>query len=150
MQQQRASGVACKRALNKPRPGLFSPHHPRYTMKKTVVLGATPNPERYAYLATMRLAQYGHEVVPVGVRDGTIQDIPILVDKPDIEGVDTVTLYLGAARQPEYYDYIFSLQPKRIIFNPGAENAELRQLAEAKGIETVEGCTLVMLSLGSY
>jgi len=119
-------------------------------MKKTMVLGATPNPERYAYLATIRLAQYSHEVVPVGVRAGEIEGIPILVGKPDLEAVDTVTLYLGAARQPEYYDYILSLQPKRIIFNPGTENAELRQLAYAAGIETVEGCTLVMLSLGSY
>lgn len=136
--------------MNKRHPEVFSQHHSRIIMKKTLVLGATPNPERYAYLATMRLTQYGHEVVPVGVRSGTIEGIPILVDKPDIEGVDTITLYLGPARQPEYYDYIFSLLPKRIIFNPGAENAELRQLAEAKGIETVEGCTLVMLSLGSY
>lgn len=119
-------------------------------MKKTLVLGATPNPERYAYLASIRLAQYGHEVVPVGIRAGEIEGLPIQLGQPGIEGVDTVTLYVGADRQPEYYDYIFLLKPKRIIFNPGTENAELRQLAAEKGIETVEGCTLVMLSLGSY
>ena len=119
-------------------------------MKKTLVLGASPNPERYAYLATMRLAQRGHEVVPVGIRKGEIEGIKIIEGKPEIEEVDTVTLYLGAARQPEYYDYIFSLKPKRIIFNPGAENAELTQLAQERGIETVEGCTLVMLSIGAY
>lgn len=118
--------------------------------KKTVILGATPNPERYAYLATMRLAQHGHEALPIGIRKGEIEGIQILEGKPDVEGVDTVTLYLNAARQQEYYDYIFSLNPKRIIFNPGAENPELATLAKARGIETVEGCTLVMLSIGAY
>ena len=119
-------------------------------MKKTLVLGASPNPERYAYLATMRLAQHGHEVIPLGTRKGEIQSIKIVQGKPEESDVDTVTLYLGAARQPEYYDYILSLNPKRIIFNPGAENPEFAQLARAQGIETVEGCTLVMLSIGSY
>lgn len=119
-------------------------------MKKTLVLGATPNPARYAYLAVMRLKQHGHEVVPLGIRDGNIESIEILKGKPPIEGVDTVTLYLNAQRQREYYDYIFSLHPQRIIFNPGAENPELMRLANEKGIETVEGCTLVMLSIGAY
>lgn len=119
-------------------------------MKKTLVLGATPNPERYAYLATQRLTQYGHEAVPVGVRAGEIAGIQILAGKPEVEGVDTVTLYLGAARQPEYYDYILSLRPRRIIFNPGTENPELMRLAQEQGIETVEGCTLVMLSIGAF
>lgn len=119
-------------------------------MKKTLVLGASPNPERYAYLATQRLTQFGHEAVPVGIRKGAINGIEILSGKPEVEDVDTVTLYIGPARQPEYYDYIFSLQPKRIIFNPGTENPEFMRLAQARGIETVEGCTLVMLSIGVY
>lgn len=119
-------------------------------MKKTIVLGATPNAERYSYLATMRLAQHGHEVVPVGIRKGEIEGIKIVEGTPEEEGVDTVTLYLGADRQPEYYDYILSLRPKRIIFNPGTENPELALLAKEHSIETVEGCTLVMLSIGAY
>lgn len=119
-------------------------------MKKTLVLGATPNPERYAYLATMRLAQHGHEVVPVGIRKGEIEGMKIQEGKPAEEGVDTVTLYIGPDRQAEYYDYILSLHPKRIVFNPGTENPELARLAQAQGIETVEGCTLVMLSIGNY
>ena len=119
-------------------------------MKKTLVLGASPNPERYAYLATQRLTQYGHEAVPVGIRKGEIGGIEILSGKPEVEDVDTVTLYIGPARQPEYYDYIFSLKPKRIIFNPGTENPEFMRLAQVRGIETVEGCTLVMLSIGAY
>lgn len=119
-------------------------------MKKTLVLGATPNPARYAYLAVMRLKQYGQDVVPLGIRDGNIGGIEIQKGKPVIAGVDTVTLYLNAQRQREYYDYIFSLKPRRIIFNPGTENPELMRLAQEKGIETVEGCTLVMLSIGVY
>lgn len=119
-------------------------------MKKTVVLGATPNPERYAYLATQRLAKYGHEVVPVGLKKGRIGNIEIQHGEPALDDVDTITLYLGAERQRPVYDYILSLHPKRIIFNPGAENPELSKMAAAQGIETVEGCTLVMLSVGVY
>jgi predicted CoA-binding protein len=119
-------------------------------MKKTLVLGATPNPARYAYLAVIRLKQHGHEIIPLGIRDGNVEGIEIQKGKPELEGVDTVTLYLNAERQREYYDYILSLNPKRIIFNPGTENPELMKMANGRGIETVEGCTLVMLSIGAY
>ncbi len=119
-------------------------------MKKTVVLGATPNPARYANMAVHRLTQYGHEAVPVGIREGAIGSIQILTGRPSLDDVDTITLYLNAGRQAEYYPYIFSLNPKRIIFNPGTENPELVRMAHERGIETVEGCTLVMLSIGDY
>ncbi len=119
-------------------------------MKKTVVLGATPNPERYAYLATQRLVKFGHEVVPVGLKKGLIAGLEIQQGEPALEEVDTVTLYMGAERQQPLHDYILSLHPKRIIFNPGAENPELEKMAHERGIETVEGCTLVMLSIGTY
>ncbi len=117
---------------------------------KTLILGASDNPERYAYLAVQRLLQKGFEVVPVGIKVGAINGIEILQGQPNVTDVDTVTLYVGPERQHEYYDYIRSLQPKRIVFNPGTENPELAQLAEQDGIETVEGCTLVMLSIGTY
>ncbi len=119
-------------------------------MKKTIVLGATPNPSRYAYLATKKLKAYGHEVLPLGIRKGEIEDIKIENNTPQYEGVDTVTLYLNADLQKQYYDYILSLKPKRIIFNPGAENFELVRLAKEQGIETELACTLVMLSIGNY
>lgn len=120
-------------------------------MKKTLVLGATSNPSRYAYVAVQRLLRHGHEVVPVGIREGEVAaGLPILHGMPPVSDVDTVTLYVGPARQPAYYDYLLSLRPKRIIFNPGTENPELEALAQAQGIETVEGCTLVMLSIGGY
>ncbi|MEZ4982619.1 MAG: CoA-binding protein [Saprospiraceae bacterium] len=118
--------------------------------KKTVVLGATTNPTRYAYTAVNTLVRGGHETVPIGIKKGEVAGIEIINDTPDVEGVDTVTLYLGPDRQKEYYHYILSLKPKRIIFNPGTENPELVKLAEEQGIETVFGCTLVMLSIGNY
>lgn len=122
----------------------------QWAVKKTLVLGATPNPNRYAYLAVRALRRHGYEVVPVGIRSGEVDGLPILLDKPALEGIHTVTLYVGPQRQPPYYDYLLSLKPKRIIFNPGTENPELAALARTHGIEPVEGCTLVMLSVGSY
>ena len=118
--------------------------------KLTVVLGASPDRSRYSNLAVNRLSQHGHEVVPVGIRSGEIAGIEIVKGTPPLEGVDTITLYLNAERQKQYYDYIFSLHPARLIFNPGAENPELSKLAEEKGIEPMEACTLVLLSTGQY
>ena len=119
-------------------------------MKKTVVLGATDNPSRFAYLAANKLKRFGHQVVPVGIRKGEVAGEQIITDKEPIEGVDTVTLYVGTNNLPGWYDYILSLKPKRIIFNPGTENRELEKKAQDANIETVYGCTLVMLSSGEY
>jgi uncharacterized protein len=118
--------------------------------KPTAVIGASPNPERYAYLATIKLKRHGHKVYPVGIHKGEIYDEKILTDKPKLTDVHTVTLYVGPRNQQFWIDYIFSLQPKRIIFNPGTENEEFYRAAQSKGIECVEGCTLVMLSIGNY
>jgi uncharacterized protein len=118
--------------------------------KKTLVIGASPNNERYSWMAVNRLRQYGHLVVAYGNKSGTIADVSIETDLPHPDDIDTVTMYMNAQRQAELHDYILSLNPKRIIFNPGAENPALEQLAEERGIETVEGCTLVMLSIGNY
>jgi uncharacterized protein len=118
--------------------------------KKTVVIGASDNPSRYAYMATMKLKSHGHEVVPIGVKKGSIDGVEIRTGQPPLENVHTITLYLRASRQKELYDYFLSLKPKRIIFNPGAENEELEQLAEKNGIEATEACTLVLLGIGAY
>lgn len=118
--------------------------------KKTLVLGASENPERYANKAIRALRKKGHPVVAVGLRDGRVLDVEIQKTKPDEKDVDTVTLYLSAKNQKLYYDYIFSLNPKRIIYNPGAENEELAALAEEKKIENVEGCTLVLLATKQF
>ena len=118
--------------------------------KKTLVLGASPNPSRYSYLAIMRLRERGHDVVAIGRRNGEVRDVRIDTKEKAIENLDTVTLYLNANNQKEYYNYIFSLSPKQIIFNPGAENKELLSLSEKKGILTREACTLVLLSTCQY
>ncbi len=119
-------------------------------MKKTVVLGASTDTTRYAYLAVKMLQRYHFEVVPVGRDEGEINGAKILTGNPDIKDVDTVTLYIGKARLPQFAEYIFGLKPKRIIFNPGTENPEVMMEAQKRGIEVVPGCTLVMLSVGTY
>ena len=119
-------------------------------MKKTLVLGASTNEARYSYIATQRLKKYGHEVVPVGIREGKIAGIEIQQGTPDAVGIDTITLYLNPQRQEAYYVYILELKPKRIIFNPGTENPTLMRLAREQGIETEVACTLVLLSMEQY
>lgn len=118
--------------------------------KKTLVIGASLNNERYSWMAVNRLRQYGHSVVAYGNKSGTIADVNIETDLPHPDDIDTVTMYMNAQRQTELQDYILSLKPKRIIFNPGAEYPAFAALAAERGIETVEGCTLVMLSIGNY
>ena len=118
--------------------------------KKTLVLGASDNPSRYSYLAVNRLRSHGHPVVAIGKKNAMVSDVPIEKEKKDWKDVDTVTLYLNPIHQQQYYDYILSLRPKRIIFNPGAENDELADLAIKNGISPIEACTLVMLSTNQY
>ena len=118
--------------------------------KKTVVLGASPNPARYSFKAVKSLLRYGHEAVAVGFRPGVIYDKFIQRGMPEIEDVHTIALYIGPERQEEYHDYIISLQPKRVIFNPGTVNEPYMKALEEKGIEVVEGCTLVMLDDGKF
>jgi predicted CoA-binding protein len=118
--------------------------------KKTVVLGASDNPERYSYLAVEKLNRYGHDVVAIGKKEGQVGKTIITKEHPDEKEVDTVTLYLNPANQKQYYDYIMSLHPKRIIFNPGTENEELWNMAKQNGITPMEACTLVLLGTGQY
>lgn len=120
--------------------------------KRTVVLGASTNPGRYAYLATEMLTEYGHEVVPVGLRKGTVagKDIMDLRTWPKVDGVDTVTLYIGPAHHDGLLEYLQALKPARVIFNPGTENLPLERALEKEGITVLEACTLVMLRSGQY
>ena len=118
--------------------------------KKTLVLGASENPSRYSFLALHRLQSHNHPVVAIGRKKGMVGDVAIETEKKHWEGVDTVTLYLNPKHQEEYYNYIMDLKPKRIIFNPGAENDELASMAAKKGIHPVEACTLVMLATNQY
>ncbi|NJO87292.1 MAG: CoA-binding protein [Lewinella sp.] len=117
----------------------------------TLVLGATPNPSRYAFKATQRLQAQGHPVFLLGIKAGEIGGQPIhLGHHLPSAPVDTVTLYLGPQHQAEYYDYLLTLAPRRILFNPGTENPELQLLAEQSGIACENACTLVLLASGGY
>jgi len=118
--------------------------------KKTLVLGASENPSRYSHLALQRLQSLDHPVVAIGKHKGMVGDTVIETEKKEWKDIDTVTLYLNPINQKEYYNYILSLKPRRIIFNPGAENEELAELATSKGIKPVEACTLVMLATNQY
>ncbi len=115
------------------------------------VLGASPKPDRYAYRAMELLAEYGHRAVPVNPAFGEILGQTCYPGIAAVPGpIDTITLYLGAARSTPLIDEIVATKPRRIIMNPGAENSALAEKAEATGIEVVEGCTLVMLRTGQF
>jgi predicted CoA-binding protein len=117
---------------------------------KTLVIGASTKPERYSNMAIRALRKHNHEVYALAKRDGIVADVNIKTEFPGNVDIHTVTMYLGAKHQPEYYNPLLELKPERVIFNPGAENLELEELLEMKGIETIEGCTLVMLSTGQF
>lgn len=119
-------------------------------MKKTLVLGASSNPARYSFLAAQRLIAHQHPVVLLGRKNGTIFGETIHNEKLEWQNIDTITLYLNPKNQKEYYDYIISLNPKRVIFNPGTENQEFKDILISKNIVPVEACTLVMLATGQY
>ena len=118
--------------------------------KKTLVLGASENKVRYSNLAINRLKSNQHPVIAIGKKKGNVAGITIETEKIEVDDIDTVTLYLSPQNQKEYYDYIISLHPKRIIFNPGTENDELAELALKNNIKPMEACTLVLLSTGQY
>ena len=121
-------------------------------MKKTVIIGATENRSRYAYLAAEMLHEYKIDFVPVGVRAGEVLGQPILDLKKmhSISEVDTVTLYINPTNQQSWYDYILSLKPKRVIFNPGTENPEFESKLKENKIEALEACTLVLLRSNQF
>lgn len=118
--------------------------------KKTLVVGATENRERYANRAARSLLQRGHAIELLGLQEGTIDGHLIRTGHPDLSDIDTVTLYVGPRNQPALYDYIHQLKPQRVIFNPGAENPVFAQQLRNNGIEPIDACTLVMLSVGTY
>lgn len=118
--------------------------------KKTVILGATDNPARYAYVAAQRLHLAGIPTEYVSRKKGTLFGKAFLPFGEKVHDVDTITLYLNPQNQVPYYQYIVSLKPRRVIFNPGTENPELESILSENGIESLEACTLVMLSVNAY
>lgn len=119
-------------------------------MKRTLIIGASTNPSRYAFIAAQNLMAYNHPILLVGRKKGIVLGEEIQTEKVHWPDVDTVTLYINPRHQPEYYDYIVSLKPKRVIFNPGTENPEFKSILDNINIIPIEACTLVMLSIGQY
>lgn len=119
-------------------------------MKKTIVLGASTNPERYAYKAITQLRANGHPVVAIGKSAGQIEDVTIETQPGHYTDIDTISLYLSPANQVAFYDFILKQNPKRVIFNPGTENKELAHILDKKQINYENACTLVLLSLKKY
>lgn len=116
----------------------------------TLVIGASKNPKRYSYMAINKLRAKELEVVAIGLRKAKVVDVAIGIEKIPFSNIDTITLYLNAKRQNEYYDYIISLKPRRVIFNPGTENNEFVKLLKVNGIVSEIACTLVLLSTNQY
>lgn len=119
-------------------------------MKRTLVIGASENPDRYSNKAIRSLRRHGHEVLAIGGRQGIVEDVKIEKELLPFENINTVTMYLGPQNQGGYIDYIIGLKPQRVIFNPGTENPEFEKSLEESGIEAIEACTLVLLSIGQY
>lgn len=119
-------------------------------MKKTLIVGASNNPARYAYLVANKLVRKGYPIVNVGRKKGKVAGVEIESIDDIHTDIDTITLYVGPQNQSVYYDYILQTKPKRVIFNPGTENKELKEKLEEAGIEAVEACTLVMLNTEQY
>ncbi|SNR49659.1 hypothetical protein SAMN04487979_10885 [Flavobacterium sp. ov086] len=118
--------------------------------KKTLVLGATTKPDRYAFRAINMLVEKGHTVLAIGQNTGEVAGVKIYTKAIPVKNIDTVTLYLNPARQRDYYNYIIEAQPKRVVFNPGAENPEFYQLLELNNIKAEVACTLVLLATNQY
>jgi predicted CoA-binding protein len=120
------------------------------TSKKTLVMGASTNPDRYSYKAIKMLQRFGHPVVAIGKKEEDLDGTKIEKAHVPFEDVDTVTLYLNPMNQKQYYDYIVDLKPERVIFNPGTENPEMYTLLKQNGIDIEVACTLVLLSINQY
>ena len=118
--------------------------------RATLVLGASPDPQRYSHLAVKRLVGHGHAVVAVGRRAGSVEGVRIEGELPPGAAIDTITIYLNIDNQRMWEDRLLALAPRRIIFNPGAENPAFARRAAEAGIETLDACTLVLLSLGTF
>lgn len=118
--------------------------------KKTVVLGATTNPEKYAFKAITMLVEKGHTVLAIGSNKGEVAGVSIRTKNIPLANIDTVTLYINPLRQREYYNYIIETKPKRVIFNPGTENPQFYQLLQSNGIKVEVACTLVLLATNQF
>jgi predicted CoA-binding protein len=118
--------------------------------KSTLVIGASLKDSRYSNIAVKTLVSKKFPVTAIGLREGYIDETHVITETPKLNDIHTVTLYLGPENQKTWYNYILDLNPQRVVFNPGTENDEFRDLLSSAGIETIEGCTIVMVQAGTY
>ena len=118
--------------------------------KTTLVIGASINSSRYSFLAISRLREHGHPVYALGLKTGRVGDVDIFTEQKVFSDIHTVTLYVGPSHQEKIRDYVISLKPHRVIFNPGTEDELFQSMLKNAGIPFEEACTLVMLGTGQY
>ncbi len=121
-------------------------------MEVVAVIGASSDSSRYAYKAMKMLTEYGHRPVPVHPREEEVLGLKVVHNLGELAGqkVDTITVYVNPAISDKYEKDMIAVHPKRVIFNPGAENPRLAKSLLDNGIEVENACTLVLLSSGQY
>ena len=117
---------------------------------KTLVIGASPNSDRYSHQVVVRLLEAGIEVVPMGIKEAKIGNIKIVPPFTPQNEIHTISLYLSIEKQDKYTDFIIKLKPQRLIFNPGAENKILAEKLNTEGIFWENSCNLVLLATNQY
>lgn len=116
----------------------------------TLVLGASPNPRRYSHKATEELSNAGYDVIPVGIRQGNINELQIQSEFPAERKIDTIAMYLSAENQKKYYENILTNLPRRVVFNPGTFNPDFQETLRENGVIVINDCVLMMLSRKIY
>ena len=118
--------------------------------KKTLIIGASTKRILYSNMAIRRLLEHGHSVIGIGTSGGNVSGVEVNHEMVYDNDFDTVSLYIKRHIQPEYYDYIVSLNPYRVIFNPGTENPEFYEMLKDNDIQVEVACTLVLLRTNQY
>ena len=118
--------------------------------KKTLVLGASLKSDKYSNFVIHKLVNHNIETVAFSLKEGVVAGVNIVSDMLAFKDIHTVTLYLNPKNQKSYYNYIVSLKPERVIFNPGTENPEFYKILKESDIKFEVACTLVLLSTNQY
>lgn len=116
-------------------------------MKNVLVLGASTRSDRYSNMAMRKLEAKGYAVFSLGIREGRVGHMKIQSEQFAIDNLYAISLYLNPSNQIDYYDYIITLKPEKVIFNPGTENRSLEALLVKHKIPYEHACTLVLLNL---
>lgn len=119
-------------------------------MIKTIILGASENTTRFSNKAVKSLTRNNFDVIAIGNKIGKIDNIEIISHIPNEKNIHTISIYLSKENQEIYYDFILNSNAKRVIFNPGSENEQLKVKCIENGIQVVEDCTIMMANNGRF